>query len=213
MKHVVSDASLNSQPLDLDHAKQALRAGMKARLSALPPAEAASASARIRDRVIASDLFTRASVIMLFSPLPGEVDLRPIATQAHRLGKHICLPISDWAARKIVPVRGDMDRLVSGRYGLMEPHPDAPAAPVSGIGLVLVPGLAFDLAGHRLGRGAGMFDRFLADPALRAITCAVAFDLQVVDSVPAAAHDIPIQWIVTPTRLVATSATRRDNSL
>lgn len=197
--------------VDLDVAKKALRADMKAHLAAIAPAEASAASASIRDRLLAWDLFQRASVVMLFAPLPGEVDLRSLAADARQSGKHLCLPISDWATRRIVPVKADLDRLVAGRYGLMEPPPDAPEAPVSEIGLILIPGLAFDLAGHRLGRGAGMFDRFLADPALRAVTCAVAFDLQVVDSVPAAAHDIPIQWIVTPTRLVATGASRRHN--
>ena len=191
-----------------DPAKQALRSRMKELLAAVPAADAAAWSAAICQRIVRSGAFLDAQVVMLYWPMAGEVNIRPIAAEARRLGKAVCLPRTDWGVQRIIPVRADA-ATEPGRFGLVEPPPEAPAVPLATIGLVLVPGLAFDLEGHRLGRGAGFYDRFLADPALRAATCGVAFDPQIVDSVPVTGHDIPIQWIATPSRLVATG--RADN--
>ncbi len=198
---------------DLEQAKKALREQVKAGLAGITPADAATWSAQVCDRIIASDIFQRVAVVMLFASLPGEVDLRPVVSEIRRVGKRACFPRADWPNKRIVPaIVSDMDRDLVPRYrGIREPGPNAAAVPLAEIGLVLVPGLAFDLAGNRLGRGAGFFDRFLAEPAMKAATCAVGFDLQIVDSVPADARDIPIQWVATPSRLVAADRERRDN--
>lgn len=198
---------------DLEQAKRMLREQMKTRLTAIAPADAAAWSAQVCARIVGSEIFRRAGVVMLFASLPGEVDLRPVAAQTRRVGKRFCLPRADWAAKRIVPaIVSDMDRdLIQRQYGIREPAPDAVAVPVSEVGLVLVPGLAFDLAGNRLGRGAGFFDRFLADPALTGATCAAGFDIQVINSVPANDRDIPIQWVATQSRLVATRPAGSDN--
>ena len=96
---------------------------------------------------------------------------------------------------------------MAGRYGILEPPAGTREIPISNLDLVLVPGLAFDTAGHRLGRGAGFYDRFLADPNLRAVTCGVGFEAQLLDNVPIDQWDIPLQAVATERRLVLTSHT------
>ncbi|MFN2383074.1 MAG: 5-formyltetrahydrofolate cyclo-ligase, partial [Gemmatimonadota bacterium] len=100
---------------------------------------------------------------------------------------------------------GGLDDLVVTARGLWEPVPDpARAIGAEAIDLVIVPGLAFDRQGHRLGFGAGLYDRFLAGRQLP--TVALAFSLQVLDAVPHTHHDVPMDWIVTETVLITCGA-------
>ncbi len=195
-----------------DPSKQPLRDRLKAALAGVAPPDVAVWSSAICARLVAWEVYQRASTVMLFAPIRGEADLGSVAADAERAGKRVCVPRSDWSSRRIDAAVAGFAQLKPGRHGLMEPPAGAPSAPVTEIDLVLVPGLAFDPRGHRLGRGGGFYDRFLADPALKATTCGIGFDLQLVDSVPVTPLDIPIQWVCTPTRLLATGARRPDNA-
>ena len=99
----------------------------------------------------------------------------------------------------------DLERdVASGYLGISEPRPHCPAVELSTIDWVLVPGVAFDLSGHRIGYGGGYYDRLL--PSLRegAPRIAGAFELQMVERVPAAAHDLEVDAIVTEVRTIVT---------
>jgi 5-formyltetrahydrofolate cyclo-ligase len=120
--------------------------------------------------------------------------------ELRRRGAEVLLPVVrpgrvlDWAS-------GSAD-LVAGPLGLREPAgpylgPDA----VRDAGLVLVPALAVDLAGHRLGRGGGYYDRVLATVPRTAVLVAVVFDDEVLDAVPGEAHDVPVDGVLTPSGL------------
>lgn len=186
---------------------------MKTLLGSMPPGDASAWSRQVCQRVIAWAEFAKAAVVMLYAPVPGEVDVRAIGDEAIRRGKRVCLPRADWQEKRIVPAEvKSLDRdLVTARNGISEPGLDAPALAAQEIGLVLVPGLAFDLCGARLGRGAGFYDRFLAEPGLSATTCAPAFDLQIVDSIPSGPLDVPVGYLATPSRLVAAASRPRHN--
>jgi 5-formyltetrahydrofolate cyclo-ligase len=95
------------------------------------------------------------------------------------------------------------DAIAPGYRGIPEPHADAPHASPHEVALALVPGVAFDAAGRRLGYGGGYYDRLLPLLPRTAPRIAGAFDLQLVDVVPAAAHDLAVDMIVTPTRIVS----------
>lgn len=86
----------------------------------------------------------------------------------------------------------------SGRGGMLEPDPAIPGIDPSELSLVIVPGLAFDSSGNRLGRGAGFYDRFLSRADLRALKIGVAFDVQVVPRVPISSGDVAMDGVVTP---------------
>jgi 5-formyltetrahydrofolate cyclo-ligase len=91
-----------------------------------------------------------------------------------------------------------------------EPPPDLPAVPLSEIELVLVPGVAFDGSGRRLGRGRGHYDATLAALSPAAVRIGLAFELQIVAAVPCEPHDMPLDAIVTERRVLVTAAEISD---
>ena len=94
---------------------------------------------------------------------------------------------------------GDLEAdIVTGRFGIREPRTGCARLSLKRLDLILVPGIAFDLDGHRLGRGRGYYDRLLGE--LQGARCGVAFDQQIVDRVPIEPHDMRLSCIVTPTR-------------
>lgn len=189
-----------TEPTDKDvkAAKKHLRTRLQTLLMDMPGHHVAHASAAIAQAVTALPEFARARSVMIFIPIAGEIDTRPIAQAVWDAGKTLLAPKVVWDTHSMValPCRSFEDGMVTGRYGLLEPDTGAPVPP-DAIDLILVPGLAFDRQGRRLGRGAGFYDHFLASPGLHAVTCAVAFHQQLVPEVPANRYDWPIQMLVT----------------
>jgi 5-formyltetrahydrofolate cyclo-ligase len=186
----------------LDQAKQQLRARARAALASVPPEEAAAWSSRVCGLLTESPEFTRARTILGFLPIRGEPDVTDACRTVLNAGKRLCLTRLDWAKGTLTPaaVRSVDAGVVAGRYGIREPAADAPAVAPGEIDLVLVPGLAFDESGRRLGRGAGYYDRFLAP--LSVVIVGVAFELQLVPEVPAGSGDVPVGAIVTERRFI-----------
>lgn len=181
--------------------KPELRAAMKSALAAMSPAERITASAAACRLIAALPEFAAARTIALYAPLPTELDVLPLAAAAIAQGKTVAIPRTNWATRELVfsPITAtDQNALILGRLGLREPAPDAPAIAFASIDILLVPGLAFDDRGGRLGRGAGFYDRLLARPELRALTIGVGFDQQLVSDVPIDPHDHAVARVATP---------------
>jgi 5-formyltetrahydrofolate cyclo-ligase len=143
-------------------------------------------SAALADRLAAMPEVQRAGTVMLFDPMPGEPDLGPLAVRLRERGVTVVVP---------APER-------------MAPWPIAPGH----VDVVVVPGLAFTPDGHRLGQGAGWYDRFLAEVRPNCTGIGVCFDEQLVDAVPTEPHDLRVRWVVTPTQTVGTGREpgRRD---
>jgi len=145
-----------------------------------------------------------AHTILFFAPLPDEPDIWPLLADALAAGKTVALPAfvpvtNRYTVRQILdPVRD----LIVGRFGIREPLPSCPEVPLNRLDLILVPGVAFDARGGRLGRGQGYYDRLLAD--VRGTKCGVAFEEQIVDAVPVGSRDIRLNCILTPTRWIET---------
>jgi 5-formyltetrahydrofolate cyclo-ligase len=140
----------------------------------------------------------------MFAPLADEPDIWPLLGEALKTAKLVALPsfvpgANVYVARRI----GDLDRdVVAGKFGVREPAASCAEIPLNQLDLVLVPGVAFDARGRRLGRGKGFYDRLLAD--VRGAKCGVAFDEQLVATVPDGPRDIPLNCILTPTRWIET---------
>ncbi|MGV0793644.1 5-formyltetrahydrofolate cyclo-ligase [Mycolicibacterium sp. XJ1819] len=135
-------------------------------------------------------------------PEPGSMEL---IDSLYDRGVRVLLPVARYGGDGVPqPLQwGEYrpGRLVAARHGLREPaEPWLPAEAVSTASVVLVPALAVDRSGHRLGRGAGFYDRSLplADPAARLV--AVVRDDELVDKLPADAHDVPVTHALTPAR-------------
>jgi 5-formyltetrahydrofolate cyclo-ligase len=198
----------------MDHinlAKRTMRDQIRARLAELTPQEIHDLSEHACTRLIASEAFRHAETVLLFMPLPREVDLSHIALRCFQDNRTICLPKIDWDHQRMWPVAMqsfDEHALVPDRYGLRVPERGAPI-PLEMIDMVLVPGLAFDAEGNRLGRGGGYYDRFLSQPAFVGRSVGMGFDCQVVDRVPTAAHDVPVDMVITDRRVIAPDRARR----
>ncbi len=180
-------------------AKTALRADMRRRLAGAPPAERAECSRRIVRQIVETRAWREALRVLLFAPLPVEPDLDLLWENGMLTGKQIAYPRVEGVTMRLYHING-LDELESTRWGLREPPLRAEReAVVDDFGIVLVPGLAFDAAGGRLGRGGGFYDRLLAerDPAkTRLIGVGFAFQL-VEGTLPMAAHDVRLDEIVT----------------
>ena len=141
---------------------------------------------------------------MLFrSGFGTEVDTAAFVAQVLHDGKLLALPRINKASQTLQLHRiNRLDELVSGVWGIREPHGEAPTVSLAEIDFVLMPGVAFDRQGARLGYGAGYYDRLLASGQRRALRVAAAFDVQIVDSVPADAHDQRLDIIITENRII-----------
>ncbi|MFO0608568.1 MAG: 5-formyltetrahydrofolate cyclo-ligase [Polyangiales bacterium] len=181
-------------------AKAELRKRYRGLRASHPASARAARSAAICRAVMALDAWGAARVVALFSSLDDEVDLRPLVDDARARGVTVCLPcVTDadgpLTFRVAWSPAGDQP-LVAGVWGIEEPSADAPVVALEAIEFAVVPCLAVDPAGHRLGYGRGYYDRSLARMT-RAVTVAVAFDFQLIAETPSEAHDVPVAWVVT----------------
>jgi len=178
--------------------KHHLRKEMKQRLATIGPDEAAERSRLACRRLIELPEFQRAHAVMIYLTIPQEVETTELALAGWQHGKTILAPRVNWDQRHMlaVEVRSLESGVSSTRYGLWEPS-DGEPWPIEDIDLVVVPALAFDRDGHRLGRGGGFYDRFLAEPKMRAASCGLAFAEQLLDELPRHAHDWPVDILVT----------------
>lgn len=194
-----------------DHTSQSkrdLRSTIKARLAELSPQQIHDASVAACQRLVQLDAFHHASLIMMYMPLAREVDLTPIALQAFRESKTVCVPRVDWQRHDIAPVEVTSfdDRFMDvDEHNLRTPRSGRPVLPEL-IDLVIVPGLAFDSSGNRLGRGGGFYDRFLARLRPGTTRIGLAFDLQIVDGIPRDDRDMAVDFVVTDRRVTGKAA-------
>lgn len=196
--------------------KETIRDLMRERLRDLTLEELQERSVALCKRLASADFFDAAQTVMVYLPVPGEVDIAYLALRCFQEGKTVCVPRMDWKERHMqaIEIRGFDDAFEQRKHGVREPISGRPI-PTDEIELVLVPGLAFDSVGRRLGRGGGFYDRFLALPEFRGsgpgvgTSCGVCFDFQVIETVPALAHDVPVRAVATDRRLVRCNPANR----
>ena len=191
----------------LREAKRTLRQRVVTARDALDAGTRSDASAAIAARIAALPSFAAARSILLTLPFRSEWDTRPLIAAALASGRSVVVPRVDEAAR-MLELRSITDSardLTPGFRGILEPQPHCPVVLPSAIDWVLVPGVAFDAAGRRLGYGGGYYDRLLPLFPLTALRVAGAFETQIVDRVPAAPHDLTVNIVVTDRRTLVPS--------
>ncbi len=178
--------------------KKDLRTRLKANLAALSADEIHQRSRQACDLLVAQPEFERSETVMVFLSLPTEISTAPLVLRAWQEGKRVLAPRVSWEQRRMMPVeiRSLTEEIEDTQWSLRQPLQGDPV-PLGMIDLVVVPGLGFDRAGNRLGRGRGFYDRFLAHPEFHGSTCAVAFEEQIVDAIPADPHDIRVDMLIT----------------
>jgi 5-formyltetrahydrofolate cyclo-ligase len=182
--------------------KAELRKRMRGVRGAMPASTIAERSARIADGLTALPTFAGARAVALFWPMPSrrEVDLRPLDATLRARGVRVAYPSLDSAGEMAFRFVSDADAMVDHALGFREPAPDAPAAAPGELDAVVVPALAVDPRGHRIGYGAGHYDRALPRFASQPQRIAVAFDFQLVAEVPDTIGDVPVGIVVTDRR-------------
>jgi len=179
-----------------------------------------AASIALAENLAGVAAVAEAATLMAFLSLPTEIDTWPVIRWAWQRGKRVAVPrigagaegdaapLDGWEMVAVLlekadaPEAGAHPALRSGPLGILD-APDARIVPPGEIDVVLLPCQAVDRRGNRLGKGGGFYDRFLVQPDLRAARIAVGFREQVLDDVPVAGHDQPIDMVVTDGEVLA----------
>jgi 5-formyltetrahydrofolate cyclo-ligase len=180
--------------------KAELRRELRQVLKDIPETGRMRASAEAGARLLDQRIWKQSRSVLFYHPIAGELDLTSVIQLALESGRTVLLPryseeTGAYAPVRVFDIKSDC---APGKFGIAEPGPNCAAYPLNSLDLALAPGLGFDPAGRRLGRGKGFYDRLLAQVA--GAKCGVAFDQQIVGQIPAEGHDIRMDFILTSTR-------------
>jgi len=181
--------------LTLPQQKDLLRKEMIARLKQMPEADRLAAADSVRQQLTASPLYLAAQTVFCYVSFRTELATHALLRQILADGKQLAVPLVLGQGHMEACLLTRWEQLVPGSYGILEPAADTPRVQPQQIDLCLTPGLAFDAACRRLGRGAGYYDRFLAQCG--GTTVALAYAAQLVEQVPCEPHDRPLDAVLT----------------
>ena len=175
--------------------KRELRQQIRTQKRRLSAAELAVMSEDICSKVLALASWQEAGTLLLYYPLPDKVDVRLLIKDAFESGKKVLLPVVKGDELELHLYEGEAS-LKEGTFGIMEPTGPLFAPKHYGeIELAIIPGMAFDSVGHRLGRGKGYYDRLLPNLKTAKLT-GICFPFQLLEEVPAEAHDISVCKVI-----------------
>jgi 5-formyltetrahydrofolate cyclo-ligase len=196
------------------HRKRCIRRSIRAARRGLSAGARLASSRRVWERVVGLTCYQHARVVLGYMAIDHEVLTDGLLRQAMASGKQLVLPVvsgdrQDMALYAIEDLRRDV---APGYRGILEPQPRrACLVALEALELALVPGVAFDLRGGRLGFGAGFYDRLLSRLPRHIPTVGLAFDFQVIPRLPFEPHDMLLEAIVTEHRIIwGTSCTQGD---
>ena len=150
----------------------------------------------IKDKLLRNRVFKKAKIVMFYIAFGGEVDTEEMIKEAKKAGKTICVPICKKDRDSMQPaILDEHTKLIKGLYGVLEPATRQVVCEKD-LDLVIVPGLAFDKKGRRLGRGKGCYDRFLSLLPKDTPSIGLAFDFQILPSVPTTPKDVNVQAVI-----------------
>jgi len=196
--------------------KTELRSKMKQFLATLSKEDRHHRSLAACDKLIATPEFKNAQTIMIYMSMPRELETNTLAITAWRNGKRVAVPrtSNDWSPAmairgfdakcemKAVEIQNLNENMELTTLGTRQPI-HGRVVPLLEIDLIVVPGLAFDRHGGRVGRGGGFYDRFLTQPIFQGFRCAICFHEQLLaEDIPHEPHDVPMNLIVTAQELV-----------
>ena len=186
--------------MDVDLEKEKLRKSLLAQLKKQTSELRQKRSELIIEKLKRRSEFRKSIGTMFYIATPHEVDTKPLILEALGEGSKVIVPYVNRKTDSLMPIQmHDFGRDLSpGSYGILEPQPDLVGPfDLNHLDLVLVPGIAFDRRGHRLGRGKGYYDRFLKTLPPHVKCFGLAFDFQIVKSVPTDEFDMSVDRIIT----------------
>ncbi|HET7275819.1 MAG TPA: 5-formyltetrahydrofolate cyclo-ligase [Longimicrobiaceae bacterium] len=185
--------------MSLKTEKRKIRGEMRRVVAEMSPSAREAAGNFIAERVWTVPEIAAARVILLYSAMPDEVPTAAIAAEARSRRIVVTYPRCIPATREMAIHRVQHpDQLRPGEYGILEPTEiNCPLADINDIDAAIVPGVAWDKNGGRLGRGAGYYDRLFAHPDWRAFRCGIFFARQEVTAIPMEDWDSPLDAVIT----------------
>jgi len=186
---------------ELQSAKAALRTSMAAGRAALRDEQRSEAGRRLREAVLSLPETQMAGTVAAYLSIGTEPETRRLVYALWKRGAYVLLPLLrpdndlDWASYE------GPDSVAAGPHGLIEPaEPPRGTTAIASADLVIIPALAVDLRGHRLGRGGGSYDRALARVGGSVPTIALLYDDELLDEIPASRHDQPVRLVAQPAK-------------
>jgi len=180
--------------------KNAVRKEIKGQLREQTPSLRDEASRRIQEKLISSEEFISARIVMSYVATDTEVDTAYLNRKTLENGKRLVVPVIDVERQEIIAKELEsIEDLIKGPFGIYEPR-NGLEKQVTGeeIDLIIVPAIAYDKHNMRLGRGKGYYDRFLSGKGLsRKTTVGLAFHFQIVNLLPSDSHDMPVSTVIT----------------
>jgi len=209
MARGVFQSARQRSKMNIQDSKITLRQKIHDALEKISPAVRAVESIELGERLQAQ--MPSAHTILFFAPLPDELDVWPVMELSLALGVTCALPFFDtekksYVAKQIKQLATD---IVIGKFGVREPAAGCAEIPLERFDLVLVPGMAFDMVGNRLGRGRGFYDRLLQSAS--GVKCGVCYDLQLLEKIPTEPHDAKVDFVLTPGKCVNARRNFRSN--
>ncbi len=170
----------------------------------MTPQDIERKSLKITETLIVLPEYEKAGVIAAYIGKGSEVQTQPLIKKALGSGKKILVPITQKNSRELlfseIP---SLYAVSTGPFGILEPKPyERRLRHISTADLVIVPGIVWDIYGHRLGWGRGYFDTALAKIRSDSFSVGLSFDLQLVEQVPREQFDLPVKMLVTETRVI-----------
>lgn len=185
--------------------KSNIRADLLKQRCALTPGEVSEKSKMVIERLLAMEEYQKAATVMTYLSFRNEVKTDGLIRQAMASGKKVLVPVTDSFNKRMVPslLLNFPEDLAPGPLQIMEPKAGSlrlcnPAL----IDLVIVPGVAFDLEGNRLGYGGGFYDRFLLLTRPDCVSVGLSFELQVLFRLESTPQDMPVNYVLTEERII-----------
>lgn len=178
--------------------KNELRKNIMALRNSMNMEEKASQDSRIFKNVVSSKYYNEATILMVYVSFGLEVDTKCIIEHALENNKIVCVPkiINKREGMKAIRIES-LDELIKNKFGILEPVNFQKEVCAKDIDLFLVPGLAFDNLGGRIGYGAGYYDRFLKEAKDKSFKIGLAYNFQVIEKVPMMENDVYLDAIIT----------------
>ena len=185
--------------------KLEIRNEIAKRLDALSDSEISKKNAIITDRLFDFANFLEAKISLLYMSLPHEVKTHEIIKRCLSFNKIVVLPafIEDTHRMKLMKIDNLDSSLRPGPRGVLEPNPArCKLVPIEHIDIAIIPGIAFDEKGGRIGSGEGYYDRLIPDLAITTRKVALAFEEQIIQQIPMESHDKHVDIIITNERII-----------
>lgn len=183
--------------------KKRIRGIMSEKRDSLALLDYQEKSKKIKENLFNKSFFKDSRNIFTFISFKSEVDTHNIIKESLNLGKKVSVPLTLPKTKEMLPVIiKSFEDLKPGTYGILEPDNNTNQIKLDNIDLVLVPGLAFDPQGYRVGYGGGYYDRFFKKLSKNTIKVGLAFDFQIIDKCPTNKFDLPVDYILTESNFI-----------